>query len=73
MPPDARREAGRVVTVEGVGDTTNVTVTGSGYTSDHTLARARPGMEQCLDTMAASTAEAPTCSDGGQRGKAAWA
>jgi uncharacterized protein YndB with AHSA1/START domain len=59
MPPGIPRDVPHVVTFKSVGDNrTEVTVTESGYTSEEVVAISKAGLEQCLDKMAASFAQA---------------
>jgi uncharacterized protein YndB with AHSA1/START domain len=59
LPPDIPRDVRHVVTFSAVSDnTTEMTVTEYGYTSDQVLDISKAGLEQCLDKMAASFAAA---------------
>lgn len=59
LPPDAPQDVRHVVTFKATGhNKTEMTVTEYGYTSDEILEISRAGLEQCLDKMAASFAEA---------------
>jgi uncharacterized protein YndB with AHSA1/START domain len=59
LPPDIPQDVRHVVTFKAVGDNkTEMTVTEYGYTSDQTFDLSKAGLEQCLDKMAASFAEA---------------
>lgn len=59
LPPDMPRDVRQAVTFKGVGDNkTELTVTEFGYTSDQMFDLSKAGLEQCLDKMAASFANA---------------
>jgi uncharacterized protein YndB with AHSA1/START domain len=59
LPPGIPREVPHVVTFETAGDgKTELTVTEYGYGSDEIVEVSRAGMQQCLDKMAASFADA---------------
>jgi uncharacterized protein YndB with AHSA1/START domain len=60
LPPETReaQDIRNVVTFKAVGDKTEMTVTESGYASEQALNFSKMGLEQCLDKMAASFADA---------------
>jgi uncharacterized protein YndB with AHSA1/START domain len=60
LPPQTReaQDVRNVVTFKAVGGTTEMTVTEYGYTSEETFNLSKLGLEQCLDKMAASFADA---------------
>jgi uncharacterized protein YndB with AHSA1/START domain len=59
LPPDMPRDVRHVITFTAVGDNqTEMTVTEYGYASEFMMDLSRAGLEQCLDKMAASFADA---------------
>ena len=59
LPPGIPKEVRNVNTFEAKGDNkTKMTVTEYGYTTDEAVNLSKQGLEQCLDKMAASFAEA---------------
>jgi uncharacterized protein YndB with AHSA1/START domain len=60
LPAETReaQDIRNVVTFKAVGGKTEMTVTESGYASDQALNFSKMGLEQCLDKMAASFADA---------------
>jgi hypothetical protein len=57
LPADIPSAVRQVVIFEAVGDnSTEMTVTEYGYTSDQIVEMSRLGLEQCLDKMAAALA-----------------
>ncbi len=57
LPPDIPSRVRHVVTFEPVDETTTLTVTEFGYSSEQTHDISKLGLEQCLDKMAASLAD----------------
>src|SRR5262249_57650825 len=54
LPPGMPRDVRHVITFKAVaGNKTEMTVTEYGYTSDEVMNLSRPGLEECLDKMAA--------------------
>lgn len=59
LPPELARGVRHVLTFATVGDSqAELTVTEYGYTSDQVLDMSKSGLEECLDKMAASFADA---------------
>ena len=59
MPPGIPKDVRHVITFKAVGDSqTEMTVTEYGYTSDQAHDLSKAGLEQCLDKMAESLAQA---------------